>query len=84
MTLKITIVLFIFHFRMHALVDRQRIEMIIWLIILFEFIEMTDFVRLLIPIKLIIEEFVILMLIITVAVIFTRATQCNFLHNSFR
>ena len=84
MTLKTTIVLFILHFRMRALVDRRRVKVIIWLVILFEFIEMTSFVRLLIPIRLIIEEFVILMLIITVVVIFTRAAQCNLLHNNFK
>ena len=84
MTFKTTIVLFIFYFRMRALVSRRRVKVIIWLVILFEFIEMTGFVRLLISIKLIIKEFATLMLIITVAVIFTRATQCNLLHNNFK
>ena len=84
MTFKTTIILFIFHFRIRALVDRRRVEMTIWLITLFEFIEMADFVRLLISIKLIIEGFVDLMLIIIVVVIFARATQCNLLHNNFK
>ena len=77
-TFKTMIIFFILHFHMRALVARLRIEMIIWLVILFWFIEMTSFVRLLIPIKLIIEEFIVFMLIITVVITFARATQCNF------
>ena len=69
---------------MRALVGRRRVEMIIWFVILFEFIKMTDFVRLLIPIKLIIEEFIAFMLIIIVVVTFARAAQCNLLHNNFK
>ena len=69
---------------MYALVARLLVGIIIWFIILFKFIEMTDFVRLLISIKLIIEEFVVFILIITIVVIFARATQCNLLHNNFK
>ena len=84
MTFKTTIIFFILYFRMRALVDRRRVKMTIWLVILFEFIEMTNFFRLLISVKLIIEEFVALILIITVVVIFARAAQCNLLHNNFK
>ena len=84
MIFKTIIIFFIFLFRMRALVARLRVKMIIWLIIFFEFIEITSFVRLLILIKLIIEEFFIFILIIIVVVIFARAIQYNFLHNNFK
>ena len=84
MTFKTIIILFIFHFRMRALVLRLRIEMIFWLIILFKIIEMSKLVRLLIPIKLMLEEFVVFLLKIMIIVIFARATQRDFLHNDFK
>ena len=77
------IIFFVLHFCMRALVARLRIEVIIWFIIFFKFVEMTDFVRLLISIKLTIGRFVVFMLIITVAVAVARAVKCNLLHNNF-
>ena len=82
-TFKTTIIFFIFHFIIRVFVARLRVEIIIWFIILFKFIWMTSFVRLMILIKLIIEEFVIFILIMTAVVIFARATRNNFLHNDF-
>ena len=84
MTFKITIILFIFHFGMRALVVRLRIEIIIYFINFFKFIEITNFVRLMISIKLIIKEFIIFTLIIAAAAIFALATQNKFLHNDFK
>ena len=81
---KTTIIFFIFHFRIRTLVARRRVKMIIWFVILFEFIEITNFVKLLISIKLIVEEFVAFILIIIVVAIFARATQYNFLYNNFK
>ena len=69
---------------MRALVLRLRIKMIFWLIIFFKIIEVSRLVRLLISIKLMFEEFIIFLLKIMIIVIFTRATQCNFLHNDFK
>ena len=45
---------------------------------------MTNSVKLMILIKLIIEEFIIFILIIIAVVIFARATQNNFLHHNFK
>ena len=69
---------------MRSLVLRLRIEMIFWLIILFKIIEMSKLVRLLISIKLMLEEFIVFLLKIMIIVIFARAIQCNFLHNDFK
>ena len=84
MTFKTTIIFFIFHFCMRALVLRLRIKMIFWFIIFFRIIELSKFIRLLISIKLMFEEFVIFLLKIMIIVIFARATQRNFLHNDFK
>ena len=65
---------FHFYFGMRALVARLRVKMTIWFIILFKFIKMTNFIKLLILVELIIKKFVILMLIIVVVIIFARAT----------
>ena len=81
---KTTIILFILNFDMRALVLRLRVKIIIWFFILFNFIEMTNFVRLIISVKLIIEEFVTFMLIITADVAFAHAIQNNFLSNDFK
>ena len=78
------IILFVLYFCMRTFVLRLHIKMIFWLIIFFKIIKMSKFVRLLILIKLMLEEFVVFLLKIMIIVIFTRAIQRNFLHNDFK
>ena len=84
MTFKTTIIFFIFYFRMRSFVLRLRIKMIFWFIIFFKIIKMSKFIRLLISIKLMLEEFVIFLLKIMIIAFFARAIHRDFLHNRFK
>ena len=84
MTFKTTIILFILYFCMRAFVLRWCFKIIIWFISFFRITEMTKFVKLLISIKLMLEEFITLWLRMIMIVIITRAIQCCFLHNNFK